>query len=516
MLPQKRFEKQSFLTGAMILSVAGLISQLFGVFSKIFLLWLIGEEGVGIYNYPYPFFAIILSFSSIGFNVAISKLVSEFRAKKDEYHADKVFRLGMKLSLYLGMAGTLLLFLVSYPMASWVHRDNRALFSYIALAPTAFLTSFQAVYRGYFQGLQNMKPNAISQLIEQGFRILVMLSLAWLFKPFGLTYAAAGATLGAAAGAIGASLYLRHLFQLQTIPMADSKPKRRYTTKAIYRKILQYAIPISFAGIGLPTFLLADSMIITNRLLAIGVSLSEATASYGIFSNNAMSLITLPTIITGALFVTLVPAIAEAKALQNGHKIQYLSQKALHWTLIFALPAAVGMWNVAPSLTSVLKMGTQTGLLLQTLTYGLPFIAIQQVTSGLLQGMGFSSKPVQHMMMGALAKFVGNLIFITLWGIQGAAWSTVLGFFIAASLNTYHILRYLNFVPKLIKDLLKPCLATTIMALCLHFVHPLFLSNLSAPLVLGLQTFIGILVYALVMLLSGGVQKSDLALFRKP
>lgn len=92
MLPQKRFEKQSFLTGAMILSVAGLISQLFGVFSKIFLLWLIGEEGVGIYNYPYPFFAIILSFSSIGFNVAISKLVSEFRAKKDEYHADKVFR----------------------------------------------------------------------------------------------------------------------------------------------------------------------------------------------------------------------------------------------------------------------------------------------------------------------------------------------------------------------------------------------------------------------------------------
>lgn len=514
--PTRLEEKQTFLTGALILSAAGFLSQLLGVFSKIFLLWLIGEEGVGIYNFPYPFFAIILSFSSVGFNVAISKLVAEFSAKNDSYHAEKVFRLGMRLSLILGLFGSLLLALMAYPMANWVHQDQRALFSYLALAPTAFLTSFQAVYRGYFQGLQNMKPNASSQLIEQVCRILVMLVLAWLLLPLGLTYAAAGATFGAATGAIGASLYLHWLYRNHEKSVGKIEiPQKRYRNKAIYKRILRYAIPISFAGVGLPTFLLADSLLIANRLQSAGVSLSEATAMYGVFANNAMSLIALPTILTSSLFVTLVPAIAESRALDDHEKVRNLTQRGFQWTLLFALPAAVGLRQIAFPLTVLLRMGSTTAVALQTLTFGLPFIALQQVSSGVLQGMGHSLRPVQHMLIGALIKFVGNFILIPILGIHGAALSTVLGFSVAALLNLYHIYRNVGSFFSIVQHLLKPSIAALLMGLSLFLIQRYFLQTLPAIASLLIQTIFGLLIYVVLLLLMKALSKADLGVFLK-
>jgi len=516
LIPGNMGEKQSFLTGALILSAAGFLSQLLGVFSKIFLLWLIGEEGVGIYNFPYPFFAIILSFSSVGFNVAISKLVAEFFAKNDTYHAAKVFRLGMRLSLILGFFGSLLLAVMAYPMANWVHNDPRALFSYLALAPTAFLTSFQAVYRGYFQGLQNMKPNAASQIIEQLCRVAVMLLLAWVLLPFGLTYAVAGATFGAATGAIGASLYLHWLYRnREKSQNSFAIPQKRYRNNAIYKKILRYAIPISFAGVGLPTFLLADSLLIANRLQSVGLSLSEATATYGVFANNAMSLIALPTILTSSLFVTLVPAIAEARALQDENRVRILTQRGFQWTLLFAFPAAIGLHQIAYPLVELLRMGNSTASVLQTLTFGLPFIALQQVSSGVLQGMGHSLRPVQHMLLGALLKFIGNFMLIPIMGIHGAALSTVLGFLLAALLNIYHIYRNVGPFFSIKQHLIKPSISAFFMGLVLFETQRRFLHTFPAFTSLVIQTFLGLLVYISFIILSKALSKSDWEVFFK-
>lgn len=510
-------EKQSFLTGAFILTIAGLISQVIGVFSKIFLLWLIGEEGVGIYNFPYPFFAIILSFSSIGFNVAISKLVAEYMAYHDIYHARRVFRLGMRLSLALGIVGMLLLLIMAYPMARFVHQDMRALLSYCVLAPTAFLTSFQAVYRGYFQGLQNMKPNAYSQIIEQCFRVIVMLGAAWILLPYGLQFAAAGATLGGAGGAIAASLFLRYLFdKTRRLTPVKVKPLQKISDKKLIRRILSYAVPISLAGIGLPLFLLSDSLLIANRLQAAGATLSVATAAYGVFANNAMSLITLPTILTSSLFVTLVPAIAEARALNDQKRMQGQVQGGMKLTLLFALPAAAGMWMVAPALCTVLRMGSSTADALRTLTFGLIFIALQQVSSGILQGMGYSTQPVRHMFFGAAVKCLCNWFLIPIFGLHGAAIGTAVGFMAAALLNLWQVKNQIGNFIEWKTMFFKPLLSTAAMLLTLACLQRIiWQQNAGASLSLLVQAVFGVAVYALFLLLSKAVTKDDLNLLRK-
>lgn len=510
-------EKQSFLTGAFILTLASLISQVIGVFSKIFLLWLIGEEGVGIYNFPYPFFAIILSFSSVGFNVAISKLVAEYMAYHDLYHARRVFRLGMRLSLALGTAGMLLLLIMAYPMARFVHQDMRAWLSYCVLAPTALITSFQAIYRGYFQGLQNMKPNAYSQIIEQCFRVMVMLTAAWILLPYGLEYAAAGATLGAAGGAIAASLFLRHLFnQAYRLAPAVQKPQQKVANKQLIRRILSYAVPISLAGMGLPLFLLSDSLLIANRLQAAGATLSAATSAYGVFANNAMSLVTLPTILTSSLFVTLVPAIAEAHALNDTKRLQQQAQGGLKLTLLFALPAAAGMWMVAPALCTVLRMGTSTTDALRTLIFGLIFIALQQVSSGILQGMGYSVQPVRHMFLGAAVKCLGNWFLIPIFGLHGAAIATGVGFMVAALLNLWQVKNQIGNILLWKSMFFKPLLSTAVMFFALVLLQrTAWLQNIGAFLALLVQAGIGMIVYLLCIVLLKAVTKDDLSLLRK-
>jgi|LSQX01.1.fsa_nt_gb stage V sporulation protein B len=499
-------QKQDFLTGALILSLAGLISQFLGVFSKIFLLWRIGEEGVGIYNFPYPFFAIILSFSSVGFNIAISKLVAEAKANNDDQRAQLVFQQGRKISIKFGLLGTLLLALLAYPMANYVHNDARALFSYLALAPTAFLTSFQATYRGYFQGLQNVKPNAYSQLIEQTFRIIIMLLLAWLLLPLGLTYAAAGATFGAAAGALAASFYLAYLYKKSTVATLQPWSGIAQEVKSLNQEIIKHALPISFAGIGLPAFLLADSLLITNRLQSAGHTLSQATTTYGMFANNAMSLITMPTILTGSLFVTLIPAIAAARAAEQTQKTRALVNKALLITLVFALPAAIGMNSVALELTNILRMSEATALVLKTLSYALPFIALQQVSSGILQGAGIRILPVVHMFFGALIKLLGNFFLIPKLGIDGAAYSTIAGFAIAALLNLYQVYKEDEQSLKSWSLILIYTISSILMGWALRLIEPLT-ANFISLAALIIKSLLGIIVYfALVILLNFAIK----------
>ena len=465
--------KKSFLTGALVLTGANLFSQVLGLFSKLAIFWLLGEEGVGIYNYPYALFAILLSFSSVGFNVAISKLIAERIPQGKLEEALHIFYCSLRLMIIFGFLATTILVIIAWPLAIFVHKDPRAIFAYIALAPAALLSSWQAAYRGFFQGNQNMYPNALSQIVEQVFRILAMLGLAALLLPYGLEWGAAGAVLGAAAGAIGSYFFLRFLFhRAQTIypwnrvknSLSSLTPSR---SKLLIKEILTYAIPIGFAGIGLPLFLLADSLIITNRLQAIGMELSLATAAYGALANNAMSLVSLPTVLSSSLFVSLVPAIAEAKTHANQKLILSQARSGIKVTLLFALPAAAGMYMIADPFCSFIGMGGQTAPALRTLTFGLPFLVLQQVSSGILQGLSKAREPVYNMFMGAIIKAAISWLSIPIWGIAGAAWGTNIGFAYAALSNLHLLFKELGSVINWSKTIIKPILAIAIMCTCI-------------------------------------------------
>ena len=511
-------EKQNYLSGALILVVANVASQFLGLFSKLAILWLIGDEGVGIYNYPYAFYSILLSFSSVGFNVAISKLISEQLSQKEQHTALLIFRRSLKVMIALGLLATIILLGFAWPLAIYIHHDPRAFYAYIALAPAALINSWQAAYRGFFQGTQNMRPNALSQIVEQVFRIVTMLGFAALLIPYGIEWGAAGAVFGAAAGALASYFFLHRLYTLlmktpQWAMSVHDNPSETHITahpdyRIMDRNILRTALPISLAGIGLPLYLLADSMMIVGRLQQAGYTLTEATSSYGAYANNAMSLIALPTILSSSLFVSLVPAISEARVAGESHSVEVQSRSALKISLLLALPCAAGLYLVAEPLCSVLGMSTTTVIAIRALVAAVPFLVIQQVTAGILQGLGLATAPLITMLCGAACKATLTWFGTETLGLHGAALGTTVGFALASLGNLWVLNRKAGSVLDLDRAVFRPLLATALMSASILAVMP-YTDRFSPVVTLAIHVVLGIVCYILGIVLTSTITEED-------
>ncbi|MBQ9479803.1 MAG: oligosaccharide flippase family protein, partial [Selenomonadaceae bacterium] len=194
---------EKFLKGTFILTIASFVVKVIGSLNWIFVSRILGGEGIGLYQMAFPIYFFAMTVSQAGVPVAISIITAERVALNDIYGAKRVFRISMALMLLTGILFSVLTYFAASWLIEWQFiRDPRAYMSVVVLAPTVFFVTFLASSRGYLQGWQRMTPTAVSQIVEQIFRVITMIVLADLFLPWGLEYAAAGASLGALAAAV--------------------------------------------------------------------------------------------------------------------------------------------------------------------------------------------------------------------------------------------------------------------------------------------------------------------------
>lgn len=184
--------KQSFIQGTLILLAAGIINRMLGFIPRIALPRIIGAEGVGLYQLAYPFFIVLATVITGGLPLAIAKMVAEAEGENRPEKSRQILRTGLTLSVGLGIFFTI----VALVSASWVSNviltDHRVYYTFIAMIPMIGIVAVSAIYRGYFQGRQNMIPSALSSVFESIVRIFFMLWFSWLLLPKGIAFAAAG------------------------------------------------------------------------------------------------------------------------------------------------------------------------------------------------------------------------------------------------------------------------------------------------------------------------------------
>ena len=265
--------KNSFIQGAMILTIAGIIVKFIGAFSRIYLSRLLGGEGIGLYQMAYPIYLLCLSVSSAGLPVAISIMVAERNAVNDYFGGQKVFRISMIALIMTGVLFSGLLFFgAQWLVDTGIVRDQRAYWSLLALSPAVFCATLLATLRGYFQGLQLMTPTAVSQILEQVVRVVTMIAFAVILLPYGLEFGAAGATLGAAPGAFMGILvligfyYMTRNWRKELASEQDTSIKPQ-SAMSIIKRLLVLAIPVSLANIMLPIVSNIDLLIVPRRSL---------------------------------------------------------------------------------------------------------------------------------------------------------------------------------------------------------------------------------------------------------
>ena len=502
-----------FLKGTLILTIAGFVVKAIGSINWILLSRILGGEGIGIYQMAFPIYLLLLQVSSAGVPIAISILTAERLALNDYTGAKRVFNISFTMLTITGLIASLAMFFgADWLISSGIIQESRAYYSLIALAPAIFFVTWISCFRGYIQGYEMMTPTAMSQIVEQILRVVVMLGAAAILLPYGLPEAAGGASLGAGIGAFGAFLVL--LYYYYKLPKApatgESFKGQRESSKEVLTRLIWLALPISLASIMLPLTANLDLIIVPRRLLVAGFSLNEATELFGYLTGMAVPLINLATIITAALATSIVPSISHAFAKHDHEGIYNCTAGAMRLSFMGTVPFTVMLYVLAAPTVTLIYNAPKAEMATQIVAFAIFFLGIHQVTTGILQGLGKPRIPVINMAIAIIIKVIlnWNLTAIPELGIGGAAWATVADIGFAALLNLIYIKKYTGYFLDF-SILWKNVVSAGIMGVLIYMSYQALSTTLPMWANFLLTGIEGLVLYVIIMVLLKGLDKND-------
>lgn len=513
--------KKSFVQGAVILGIAGIIIKVLGACFRIPLANLIGSEGMGYYQTAYPIYVLFLTLATAGIPIAISRMVSERIAVDDYYEAHKVFRVSFILLFCIGITSAAICFFGAERLVGAMGNPG-AKIAMMAIAPALLFVPMQAAYRGYFQGMQNMKPTAVSQITEQFFRVAAGLFLAYFLVRFGKEYAAAGASFGATAGAVGGLLtvIVIYLYKKSSLEHNIQRTKKHNSEKSssILTNIFVIAIPVTIGAAIMPIMNAIDVGIVMRRLQETGWTYEAANSMYGQLTGMAGPLINFPQVLTQAVAMSLVPAVAASYKQKDMNFLRDNVQIGLRMAIIIGLPCAFGLMALAePIMLLLYPMQRESAMsaapCLVIMAFGVIFLSTVQTLTGVLQGVGKQMIPVRNLFIGAVAKVI---ITYTLTGVEsinikGAAMGTVAAYIIAATLNVMDVKKYTGAKFDFTLTYIKPIVSTLFMVVAAIFTHRVLFAFIGNALATLFAIGIAGAVYCVMLFITKSIEKEEVA-----
>ena len=560
--------RQSFLYGALLLTAGMAVVKVIGALFKVPLQRVVGEYGMGVFHVAYSFYGPVFSLATAGFPVAVSRLVSESATLGRWNDVRLVRRAAMPLFLGVGVGGMALITLAAPWYCRTVIGDPNALYAMLALAPAILFACVGAVYRGYYEGLRDMAPTAVSQIVEALVKLVVGLGGALAAARLGeaayartgqvlglapaspgdasllvLSLAAAGGVAGVACGAGVSTLYLWLRGRRGdgiTLAMLRGAP-RPAGKKAMRRRLWKITLPVAAGSILLNAAGLVDAAFLQGRLAALlerdpqGLlaacpgMIPEAylrqpqalpTFLYGCYTM-ALTLYLLVPAITQAFGVSALPAVTQAWARGNRGELAARMASVLRVTALFCFPAGVGLSALAGPVTRLLYGDSQSwpitaralGLL------GLASLAAAMSTplSSMLQAVGRADLPVKLLPAALAIKLGVNwwLCAIPQVNILGAAAGTLCCYLFLTAAQLWCLRRAAGVALSPVKLFAKPLASALVCGCAARLAYGLLGRVLSGSswaegLCAGASVAAGALVYLAGLLILRSIAKNDL------
>ena len=511
----------SFVKQAAILAAASMLVRFIGFLYRVPMTAIIGDEGNAVYSAGYQVYNFLLILSSAGLPAAIAKMVSERLALKEYQNAHKVFRVSLVFSGTLSFVFMVILIVFARSIAINICKIPDAYYTLLTLAPTIFIVGIMAVFRGYFQGMNNMIPTAVSQIIEQIFHAVFSVFLAWLFIDNSIALAAAGGTSGTGIGALAALsvIFMAYGLNRKKIKRRLSLPSDGYEVESsvtIIKILLKTAVPIIIGTAIYSITNLVDMSMVMGRLMDSGAfTHEEATILYGQLQGKYVTITTLPVAISTAIATASIPSIAGSMVLKEYDAVERKINTAIKISMVISIPAAIGIAVLAPQiLLMIFPTAPGGGTLLRIGAFSIIFLALSQIVTGTLQGIGKVKVPARNAAVGAVAKIVANyfLIVIPFFNINGAVIATIICYLVASTLNLRALIKATGFTPDMVAILVKPTIASLIMGVvCFgsYEICDIFFGNTISTLA---SIGVSVVVYFVIMLVIKGITESDIRL----
>ncbi len=558
--------KQSFLHGALILLVAIAIVKVIGALFKIPLNLIITPVGMGYFSTAYNLYNPIFSLATAGFPIAIARLVSENYARGRFRDIRQIHKVSIPIFLTLGALAFCLMFFGARPYVSYAtdSGDMNALPAIYVLAPAILFSSMMAIYRGYYEGLRNMYPTAISEVVEALFKLALGLTGAYLVIQNGLTefaasgtvygipvqsveyakaatlpYAAAGAIFGVTVGSFFGVIFLWIYHKRNgdgiTQEMLVGSP-RPYPTKQTISRLVRTAIPVALGALAVNLSSLVDTTFVQRRLRDImsvnpevllqvyNGLLSDVviqtdrvpTFLFGCFGN-ATTLFMLVPAITQAFGVSALPNVTTAWTTGDPKKIKNSIETVLRVVAMITIPAGLGLSVLSGPITQLLGYNEITGHILILLGLGAIFAATNTPINSMLQAVGRVDLPIKLLSVGLVIKVASNywLVGIPEINVMGAGIGTLACYLFLTVCGLILLCKITKVQLNLVGLFLKPFLSGSVCVLSAYLVQKFTAVLIGERLATVAALFVAVVVYGICMLWLKALQKSDILMLPK-
>lgn len=405
--------KNVFITGTLLLTIAGVLTRIIGFFYRIFLSRTIGAEGLGIYQLISPVTALGFAITAAGIQTSISKYVSTEIGRKNPLGAKLYLFIGLIISLLLSALTSLLI----YHQADFLSRawlgDDRCIPLLKVLAFTFVPSCIHACINGYYYGLKKTAIPSLCQFVEQIARVgsvylmyQIRLSQG---KPMTLTITIWGLVLGEVAST---------LVSISTFGSFKGIGKQMQHFRTYTKNLFFMAVPLTANRVVLNLFGTFENIMIPNRLKLFGYTNSEALSVYGILTGMSMAIIMFPSVVTNSISVLLLPTISEAQSAGDDRLIRRTIKKTIESCLFLGFICTAGFILTGKFLGNFLFGNALAGTFIVTLGWICPFLYLSSTLSSILHGLGYPGITFCLNLIACAIRIVFVLFAVPIWGIK--------------------------------------------------------------------------------------------------
>lgn len=521
--PQNNVMKnKSFLKGAFVLAIGGIICKVLGAFYRVPLASILGDVGMGVYQLIYPVYAFSIVFVTSGLTGALTYVVSRNKKTYNYKNLKKFFWSALLFSgiicLFVGLSFVLL----SNNLAGLLGNVDAGL-GFVVAGVSATLAGVISTFRGWFQGFEDMVPTAISQVLEQVLKVGLGIWLAVRLMPFGVSYAVSGAFLGVLAGEVFAAIYLWIGFSVSKKHYIEfSKSRKKLGFWEATKKLGSKWFAFGLTGFIIPLTVAVDSFLVVNLLKRAGFGENVSTALFGIQSGMINSLINFPMILAISLSTSIIPSISFLVKQKKMGEVKDKINQSLRLVLFFSVPCALGMMTIShnilylfyPKLTPA--MHDVAVVLLLISAFNVVYLGLLQITSSILQALGHVYIPIFSTGVGCLFKIALTLILVPNPNINiyGSAIAGVFSYLVPCVINIFALRRdvKINVGAKFAFALV---VASVFMAGATFAINSLIFSSSGIILTTFVCLVFAILSYFLMMFGFSDIKMSDLGKTKK-
>lgn len=451
---------RGLLSGALLLSAAAIAAKVISALYRIPLTNILGAEGMGLYQLVFPIYAVLLTLSSGGIPISMSRLIAEKRALGES--ASGILKAGALIVFVSSLLSAAAIFALSNFLAA-AQGNGEAAEIYKAIAPAVFFASGIAFFKGWAQGNMDMVPSSLALLVEQAAKLAAGLALASYLLPRGISYAVSGAVFGiviaeAAAFIVTAiTVAVRHRAPKDLAP-AFVMPRERLKKEHI-KLVVKTASLITIGTLLIPFSQFIDSFLIINLLKSSGESTAAATSGFGILTAPVASLINLPIVCAISLAIVIVPAVSASRAERNLDGVLKKSALSVKVAYVIGLPASLLIFAFATPILNLLYPALSDGeiwlaaRLLRVAAFEIIFMSGIQIYTALLQALDRTIVPVRNLAASVALKVILTLFLVPRMGVLGAVTASLSMAFTAWLFDVIYIKKYIGNNQKLMQNI---------------------------------------------------------------